>query len=205
MDAVETCVMHVATMLQEFLNGTTGDLIEAASEVSKLEHNADLVKNDIRNNLPRGLFMAIDRGTLLDILSLQDGLADRAEDIAVLMTFKPLTIPKWMQSPLAQFIEKNFEAFTIVREIIKELTDLAETGFGGSEAARVETLVDQVALFEHEADVVQRELLRSLFAHELELTAGDLMLWSKLFSTIGGIGNIAENLADRVRTILVTR
>ena len=57
-----------------------------------MEHVADKIKDEIRGNLTRRLFLPIDRERVPEILAFQDSLADRAEDVAVLLTIKRLKI-----------------------------------------------------------------------------------------------------------------
>ncbi|RLD17528.1 MAG: DUF47 domain-containing protein, partial [Caldiserica bacterium] len=52
-----------------------------SEEVIKLENDADWIKGNIRNHLPKGIFMPVDRTTFLDCLKELDGILDIAEDI----------------------------------------------------------------------------------------------------------------------------
>ena len=81
---------------------------KTATLISEHEHAADLMKNDIRNHLPKSLFLPIDRGQLLEILSLQDGIADKAQDVAVLATIKPLEILPSFQEDFKAFSRKKY-------------------------------------------------------------------------------------------------
>ena len=145
LDKVADCVEAVVVLLEEISGETAKDVGESARAISKLEHKADLVKNDIRNNLPRGLFMAIDRSQLLEILSLQDSIADRAEDTAVLMSIRPVKMLSDLREPFKDYLDTNVDAFHKARDVMKELDTLIESGFGGAEASRVDEMVNLVA------------------------------------------------------------
>jgi len=175
---------------------------ELAKEVSKLEHMADLTKNEIRNNLPKGLFLAVNRGDLLEILSLQDTIADKAEDIAILMTLKNLKPIKGLEDDFKAFLDKNVETVEMVHTIIREMDELLETSFGGKEAEKVLTMVDETAFMEHEADILQQNLLKKLFSLESKLNYSSFFLWVNILQTTASLGNIAEKLANRVRMLL---
>ena len=202
MEKVAACVEMVPRVLDAFHRGDAGAVEALAAEISKLEHQADLVKNDIRNNLPKGLFMPVDRSNLLEILSIQDTLADRAENIGVLLTLKQARQPQVLTQKLKPFLDKNMEAFNEARQVIGQLDELLETGFGGAEAERVKRLVEKVALTEHEADLIQRDLLKALFASEDELSHGDFHLWMRLIREVASLSNQSERLANRVRMTL---
>jgi len=202
MEKVAACVAKVPELFAAMKAGDHASVERLAAEASNLEHEADQVKHDIRNNLPKSLFLAVDRGRLLDILKVQDQLADKAENIGVLLTLKQMTLQPWMAADFEAFLAKNLDAFASVRDIINELDELLETGFGGEEAERVMRMIDAVAFKEHEADVLQRVLLKSLYANDADMTVGEFSLWSNLFKQVSDLSNLSERLANRVRRTL---
>lgn len=177
-------------------------LNEVARHISDLEHQADMTKNDIRNHLPKSLFLPIDRGHLLEILSIQDRIADRAEDIAVLTTLKNIEILPSFKLEFEEFLEKNIVAFDSVRLIIKEMHELLESSFGGAEAEKVRSMIENVAYEEHEVDLIQRQLLKKLFRAENEMSYTTFHVWQKICESLAAISNLSENLAYRVRMTL---
>lgn len=202
MESVGYCV-HRLPELFEALEEKNYSLVEKiAEEISRLEHDADLIKNDIRNHLPKSLFLPIDRGNLLEILSIQDRIADKVEDVAVLMTLKPLELLPIFKQEFKLFLHKNIETFDEAKLIIKELHELVESSFGGIEAEKVRAMVDEVAYREHEVDLIQRQLLKSLFKAEDQLNYITFHQWQRVFENIASISNLSENLAYRIRMTL---
>ena len=198
MDQVAKCIERMGGALEAFVSGSFDQLGPLAIEVSKLEHQADQIKEDIRNHLLRGFLMPVDRSQVLEILSLQDNLADTAEDVCVLMTMKRVTIPPEILDDFGKFCELNVKAFHQAELIISELDELVESGFGGTEADKIRTIAHDVAFTEHQADVVQKELLHKLYAADDLMSVGDFHLWMRLTHTLAELANTAENLADRV-------
>ena len=205
LDKVADCVEAVIALLDRIGSGDVENLDEAARSISLLEHKADLVKNDIRNNLPRGLFMAIDRGQLLEMLSLQDSIADQAEDIGILMSLRPAKMLEPIREPFKKYAEGNMDAFLKARDVMRELDAVIESGFGGTEASRVDQMVEVVAQAEHEADIMQRDLMKQILEHENELSTGDFFVWMRLIHEVAGISNLSEKLANRVRMLLTLK
>jgi hypothetical protein len=202
MDNVAQCIELLPSLYNALDTKQYEKLDAIAESISQAEHQADIVKNDIRNHLPKSLFMPIDRGQLLEILSMQDQIADKVEDIAVLTTFKQLELLEPIREPFKLFMDKNLEAFNDGYQIIKELHELLESSFGGLEAEHVKALVDSVAFKEHEADLLQHKLLRAIFACEGAMTFGTFYLWQKLIQAMGDISNLSEKLANRIRMTL---
>lgn len=202
MESVGYCVHRLSELFEALEQKDYPRMEKLAEEISRLEHDADLIKNDIRNHLPKTLFLPIDRGNLLEILSIQDNIADKAEDVAVLVTLKPLELLPIFKNEFKLFLHKNIETFDEAKLIIKELHELVESSFGGIEAEKVRSMVDEVAYREHEVDLIQRQLLKSLFKAEDQLTYVTFHQWQRLFESIASISNYSENLANRIRMTL---
>lgn len=202
MDSIAACVHMLPKLFSALKEGNKEKIEKIVEEISKLEHKADLIKNDIRNHLPKSLYLPIDKNHLLEILTLQDSIADKAQDAGVLTTFKNLVIPEELNELFERFLTKNIDTYDKVRLIINELHDLIESSFGGKEAEKVRDMVDQVAFQEHEVDLIQRELMKKLIAAEDHMSYTTFFLWQRIFQVIAEISNLSEKLAWRVRRTL---
>lgn len=202
MESVARCVYLLPAIYEALEKRDYARLDQLSEEISRLEHDADLIKNDIRNHLPKSLFLPIDRSHLLEILSIQDSIADKVEDVAVLVTLKPLELLPIFKEEFKLFLHKNIETFDEAKLIIKELHELVESSFGGIEAEKVRSMVDVVSYREHEVDLIQRQLLKSFFKAEDQLTYITFHQWQRLFESIASISNLSENLANRIRMTL---
>lgn len=205
MERVADCVALVPTIVDAFLKGDSARVAALAEEISALEHAADEVKHDIQNHLPRGMFLAVDRGRLLEILGVQDSIADKAENIGALLTLKQIGSPPGFEAKFRTFLAKNVEAFEHAHRIIQEVDELLETSFGGPEAQKVLGMVQTVAHLEHEADRLQHDLLKDLFTHDEQLTHGEFYLWTRVMREVSELSNLSERLANRIRTLLMVK
>ena len=178
------------------------DLEKLVKELCKLEHEADLTKNDIRNHLPKSLFLPIDRGQFLDILSIQDHIADKAEDIGELLLLYPTKELGDLCDDLDNLFKKNMEAFWDARNVIKELHELLESSFGGIEAEKVKTIVEKTSRLEYEADKMKHALLKEFFSSAEQVNTPVFYLYTRLVEEINHISHISEKLANRIRMIL---
>jgi uncharacterized protein len=202
MQKVALC-MKKLTAIFESLHKSDADKIEKlVGDLSELEHEADLTKNDIRNHLPKSLFLPIDRAHFLEILSIQDSIADEAERIGVLLTLRPLEAFDNFHEDILALYEKNQEAFLCAKKIIEEIDELLESSFGGIEAEKVKDMVEQTAYMEHEAEKMRRKFMKKLFAKGDSLSAPAFYLWTRLAEDIGSISHTSERLANRIRMIL---
>ena len=202
MEKVTVCISKLPELLEAFSKNDAKLVAELSKEVSKLEHHADITKNDIRNHLSTSLFLPIARESLLEILGLQDSIADKAEDIGVLLTFRSVEMPENFAKEMRIFLEKNIECFETTHKIVQELDELLEFSFGGVEADKVRSLVEQVAFQEHEVDIIQRKILKELFNLNPELPYPSFTLLQMILKEIAFISNISEKLANRIRMTL---
>ena len=205
MEKVVECVGYVPIIIEAYRQEDSKKVESISDKISKLEHEADQIKHDIRNSLPRGLFMPVDRSKLLKILSLQDGIANRAENMGVLLTFKQAKSFDGFDAAFDNFTDKCLATFNLARNIIEQLDELLETGFGGAEAYKVHELIDKVARKEYESDVRQRELVRLLLTHEDSISYGDFFLWTRVIQQLSGIADRSDNLAAAVRVTLESK
>jgi len=80
-----------------------------------------MVKKEIRNNLPKSIFLPVNRGDMLNYLREQDKIADSAEDLAVLVTLRKMTVPSELRDYLKVLVEKvllTFDFFGLRHESI---------------------------------------------------------------------------------------
>lgn len=202
MEKVAECVDKIPEIIEAYHRQDMDKVKSLTKKISRLEHAADLIKHDIRNNLPRGIFMPVDRANLLRILKVQDSIANRAENLAVLLTFKQASTFEGFETDFNDLVANSLEAFTLTHSIIGQLDELLETGFGGAEANTVQELVDKVAHKEYETDVIQRELLRDMLIHEQDISYGDFFLWTSIIRQVARLADRCEELASSVRMTL---
>ena len=205
MEKVAECVDGIPEILDAYKRKDSKTVESLSKKISQLEHDADVIKHDIRNSLPRGMFMPVDRANLLRILNTQDGIANRAENIAVLLTFKQARTFKGFEAAFAAFVTQCLDAFTLARNILDQLDELLETGFGGMEAQNTMKLVELVAQKEYETDVSQRELVRNLLAHEDDISYGDFFLWTRIIRQVASVADQSEKLATAIRMTLESK
>ena len=202
MAIVMECVAHVQPMFEAVRDERFDDLQTIAEKVFKIEHKADIIKDDIRGTIPKRFFLPVYRGDLLGYLKLQDDMADSVEDVAALLTIKKLSLP-------AELVEATFEYVGKVIAVCKEthaiadyLPTLVESDMGGSEVEHVLALVASVEKREWEADRLQYKLAKMLFALDDKMKATDLFLWFRVFGELGQLANFAEKTGDRLRRML---
>lgn len=204
MDKVASCIGELPYLFKAFLEQDADAIQKIGEKISKLEHEADLTKNDIRNHLPKSLFLPLDRSALLDILSLQDALADQAEEIAhnAALLPVPLELIPEIKEDFSILCQKNVEIFRLARQVIKELDYLLECSFGGIEAEKVKGMVEQIAFYEYETANIKKRLLKTFYSKGDCLPHPAFHLGLILIEEIGNLAWLSEKLGNRIRMLL---
>lgn len=202
MKRVNNCIEKLNAIFDILPKMDLEKIEKLAKDLSKLEHEADITKNDIRNHLPKSLFLPIDRSHFLDILSIQDSIADKAEEIAILVSFKALELHPELKKCLEELYKSSTSVFGHAKKIIEEIDELLESSFGGIGAEKVRTQVELAAKLEDEARQAQNKLIKQLLNHEPPLSVSSFYLWEQLTHLIGSIAKLSERLANRIRMIL---
>lgn len=201
MEKVHSCVILLESLFLALKEKNYEKVKEIALNISKKEHEADLTKNDIRNHLPKSLFLPIDRSVFLEILSLQDNFANTAEDIAVIVTLKELKHFEELEG-FEEFYKKNISSFLLAYDVVKEFDNLIESSFGGLEAQKVKQMIEQLAFREHELDILGYNLLKKLYTFTDKFSYSTFYLWNTILKEVGELSNIAERLGNRIRMVL---
>ncbi|WXL26164.1 TIGR00153 family protein [Ectopseudomonas mendocina] len=170
--------------------------------MSALEHDADKLKKSVRLNLPKSLFLPVPRSDLLELLSVQDKVANRAKDIAGLMLGREMAIPPALQPLMRAFVQRSVDASAQALKAMNELDELLVTGFGGREAALVESMVIELEQIERDTDAMQIEVRRALFKLEKDLPPVDVMFLYKIIEWIGDVADRAERVGNRLEQLL---
>ena len=199
---VKECVDLVRPLMDAFLNEEDKKVEGFAKKIFKAEHEADLVKKELRNQLPKSIFLPVARGDLLRFLKEQDNIADSAEDLAVLITLRKTRVPEELKKELKDFVDKVLETYEMAMRVSSEIKLLAETSFSGSEAHKVMQLIEELKVDEWEADKAQMKAAKKLFSIEEKLDPVSLLMLMNIFKELGILANHAENAGDQMRMML---
>jgi predicted phosphate transport protein (TIGR00153 family) len=202
MEVVNECVGLVPALFDALIANDKRALADTQEAIFAKEQEADAIKNEVRLHLPRSLFLPVDRRDLLEVLEVQDAIADTAQDIAGLLQQREMTVLDDMREDLKTLVGRCVDACAQSKAIIDELDELIETGFRGPEAARVEDMVKALNKIETETDDLAIALTRKLFKHEDAISPVSVMFWYRLIQWIGNIADHAEKVGDRMLLLI---
>ena len=197
---------HCVELLGEFLEATfvkDWDLAYTLQQkIRESENSADDLKSNVRTNLPKSLFLPVPRTDLLELLSTQDKLANRAKDVAGLMLGRRMQVPESLVGAVREYYKESLLASKQALKVINELDELLETGFRGKEVELVEALINELDDLEHQTDVSQVKLRAKLFELEQSLPAVHVMFLYKIIDQIGDLADISQNVGGRLLLLI---
>lgn len=199
-------VSQCAGELPDFLRAAAANDWQAAEahydSICVLENKADDIKRELRLHMPKGMFMPVSRSDLLELLTVQDNIANRARDIAGLMLGRRMAIPAPIQADMRDLADASIAVTLQAMKIIDELDELLESGFVGREVDFVESLISELDDKERVADVLERTIRHKLFAIEKDYHPIDMMFLYDIIEKVGDLANRARRVGGRLQTLV---
>jgi hypothetical protein len=193
-------------LLIPFFDAVIADDWDKAAEIRArivaYENEADDLKKQIRLGLPKSLFMPVPREDLLELLLVQDKIANRAKDVSGLVLGRRMQIPAVMAEDFKSFIRRTVDAAKQARKSVRELDELYATGFRGAEVSLVSNMIEELDRIETETDELQVRVRASLFKVERTLEPVNVVFLYRVIELAGEIGDMAERVGRRLELLL---
>ncbi len=188
-----------------FAASIAGDWKSAAEyrgAIEELEHEADDLKKEIRLHLPKSLFMPVPREDLLELLLVQDKIANRSKDVSGIVMGRKLQMPAAIADQFLEFVDRNIDAAKQARKSVRELDELFTVGFRGAEVELVAGLIEELDQIETDTDDKQAALRAALFDIEKSLDPIDAIFMYKVIELTGEVADMAERVGRRLELLL---
>ncbi|GAA5315052.1 MAG: TIGR00153 family protein [Candidatus Pelagadaptatus aseana] len=197
---------NAAALLADFFDASNQEDWEKAEEIqqkiSEQENLADDLKKQIRLELPKSLFLPVPRGDLLELLSMQDQIANCAKDIAGIMLGREMRMPKKIRKDMTAFVKASIATSEQAMTAINELDELLEAGFGGPEVKLVQKLIKKLDDLENKTDKLQISIRSKLFKVEKDLPPVDVMFTYQIIEWVGELADKAQKVGSRLQMLL---
>jgi len=202
MSKVRECINTLHKGLTKYYKGNYNSFSNVASQVSQLEHEADLIKSNIRNHLPKTIFMPVDKGKFLWALREQDKILDHAENLAKMLNMRHTKIPKELQVDFIKHVDLVVKTVQKMENAVENIKDLIETSFVKREREQTKEYIYEVHAFEREADIKKYEITKGIYKLEKKLDPMDTYHLLKIIDWVDDIADHAENVADWLRSMI---
>jgi hypothetical protein len=201
-DIVYRCAKQLRGFFSAAIAGDWDTAAAVRDEVEQLEHAADDLKKEIRLHLPKSLFMPVPREDLLELLLVQDKIANRTKDVTGLVLGRRMQIPSPVAEQFLEFVDRNVDAAKQARKSVRELDELFTAGFRGAEVDLVSDMIEELDRIETDTDNKQAALRAALFAIEDTLNPVDAVFMYQVIELTGEIADMAERVGRRLELLL---
>lgn len=197
------CVGLVRPITEAFLGGQTDEVEKLFKTITRVEHEADMIKDQIRDHMPKSLFMSVDRRDFLVLLASQDAIPDLVEDLGMLYMIRPHTkLAEPLRQPFDELLDATLRVVDWTKKVLEDLDTLVEASFSGSPREQALKAIDEAGKLEHEADVSAYRFARMLYQHEDVMSPLDIIMISKIERTLSSLANAAERVCKQIRLIV---
>lgn len=202
MASVQACIVELVPFFEAVLAQDWKEARKQQKLIAKLEGKADKLKRQLRLHLPKSLFMPVSRRDLLEVLTMQDKIANKAKDIAGLITGRKIVLPEELNTDFLDYVKRSIDASAQAQTAINELDELVETGFGGKEVKLVESMIKTLDAIESDTDKIQVKIRASVFAKEKDMNPVEVMFLYKVIDWIGDLADLAQRVGSRLELML---
>jgi predicted phosphate transport protein (TIGR00153 family) len=202
MDVVFRCAKKLRPFFEAVIARDYDRMAEVRGQIEALENEADELKKEIRMNMPKSLFMPVPREDLLELLLVQDKIANRTKDVSGIIMGRKMEIPDAIAGQFIEFVNSNVDATKQARKSVRELDELFTAGFKGAEVDLVAALIEELDAIETLTDGQQTRIRSALFEIEKTLNPIDVMFLYEVIQLTGEIADMAERVGRRLELLL---
>jgi predicted phosphate transport protein (TIGR00153 family) len=202
MGKVRECIDLLGSGLVGYYKGDYKGFSDLAKKVSEIEHEADLIKGNLRNHLPTSLFMPVDKGKFMWALREQDAILDHAENLVRMLDMRHTKIPKELQDAFVEHCKLVMKTVGAMEDAVCNIRDLVETSFVKREREQTKQFIYKVHEFEWKADGKKYEVTKGIYKLEEKLDPMDVYHLLKISDWVDDIADHAENVADWLRAMI---
>ncbi len=187
----EAAVCHIEERCTEF-----DDLTD---QVARLESEADAIKRNIRNHLPKGILMPVDKFQFLQYLREQDKVLDEVEEALLWLSLRPGGMPGVLKEDFQDLVISVVPPIEKLSELVALATDFFKSR-SDRQRKKMKGLIQDIRQYEKEADFLERELKLRIFNEVKDALVVFHMV--RLVEIVGNIADHAQNASDRMRAMI---
>ena len=202
MEKVRECIDILGDGLIRYYKGDYKGFSDLSKKVSKIEHEADLIKGNLRNHLPSSLFMPVDKSKFMWTLREQDAILDHAENLVHMLDMRHTKIPEKLQDVFIEHVKIVKNTVDAMENAVGNIKDLVETSFVKREREQTKEFIYKVHESEWKADQKKYEMTKGIYKLEKKLDPMDVYHLLKIADWVDDIADHAENVADWLRAMI---
>ncbi len=202
MASVHSCISELSGFMVAIHAQDWDSAEQIKSTIGTREGEADVLKKKLRLSLPSTFMMPFSRRDLLDLLLIQDSIANIAKDVSGLMINRKMTLPDVIFEDIIELTKVCIQTSAMALKAINELDELLETAFSNRERKVVNSIIQDINTLESQSDKIQHEIRTKLFPLEADLPPVDVMFYYRAVEWLGELADAAQKVGSRLEVLL---
>ncbi len=198
-DKIKQCTMLFKNAIHAHMKGNFDEFERITDQVARFESEADAIKRNIRNHLPKGILMPVDKFQLFQYIKEQDRVMDEIEESLFWLSYRHEKIPEELRDDFTQLIDLVIKPVNRLPELVSQTITYFRTR-SNEDRNKVKSIIRDIRQWEREADLVERELKLKIFS--TVKNAISVFYLIRLTELIGSIADHAENASDMMRAMI---
>ena len=202
MSSVHSCISELEGFMVSIHAQDWDRAEQIRSVIGTKEGEADILKKKLRLSLPSTFMMPFSRRDLLDLLLIQDSIANIAKDVSGLMINRKMTLPNEIFHDMIHLTNICIKTSATALKAVNELDELLETAFGNRERKVVGSIISDINALESESDKIQHVIRSKLYPLEASLPPVDVIFYYRAVEWLGELADSAQKVGSRLEVLL---
>lgn len=174
------------------------DFDSLKQQVDEIEEQADRVKRKIRNHMPRGIFMPVDRTIFFNFTRSLDDVLDCAQDALNWLSIRHVKVPSFLRKDLDDYLQNILVSVKILRPALEGTIEIV--GGGTANREEVKTLCRNIILHHDEVGAQKRAIIAKLYNADIPFK--DMYQLLKFIEEMYDSSHNTERCSDMLRAML---
>lgn len=201
-EKVHACVRLVGDLFDRLKAADFSRVNELADQIFALESEADKLRNHLHEMLAMQTLMSMKRDEFFGVLEHQDSMADRAEDIALTLSLRPLKLPDAVMTSMCELVDQVLKNCVLAAGVMSKLDLLVEASFSGRDATTVARLIAELSDREDGVKPRQVAVSRQLLQPDVGIPAEEVILWIRVVAYLADLSKAAARTGNGIRNTL---
>ena len=198
-DKIAECIATIDESLECYVSGgVCREFEDLTRTIDEIENHADVIKRNIRNHLPKGLFMAVEKPLFLNYTKFQDNILDSAQDALHWLAMRKVIIPETIQKDLIYLLDAVARTTVLLGPALKATIALVH----GESLDRDGTkeCYRKVRAERENVRKLKNDLQKKVYAMDIDFK--DIYQLLHFIDCLDDMGHNTENCADHLRAMI---
>ncbi len=174
------------------------DFATLLQEVNEVEEEADKIKRAIRNHMPSGLFLAVDRTLFFNYTRQQDDILDAGQDSLHWLGIRDVKIPDHFQTGMLDYLTAVSESVALLKPTLEVTIGFVNGDHEDRDQAKQ---CCRAVRWQHKTvNKMRRALDAEIYNADMEFK--DINLLMMLVKDLHSMSHNAEGCADILRAMI---